>query len=68
METPNYHDYYTWQSDVPGFSHEAQETLRSSTASSPVWAVSAVRSPSRSQQPVSVALSSHTAALSAPMI
>lgn len=32
MESPDYHDYYTWQSDIPGFSREAQEILRGSTA------------------------------------
>ena len=32
MPPPDYHDYYTWQADVPGFSHDAQENLRQSTA------------------------------------
>jgi molybdopterin/thiamine biosynthesis adenylyltransferase len=29
---PGYHDYYTWQADIPNFGRAAQETLRGSTA------------------------------------
>ncbi len=29
---PTYHSYYTWQQDVSGFSPEAQDTLRNTTA------------------------------------
>jgi molybdopterin/thiamine biosynthesis adenylyltransferase len=32
MESPDYNDYYAWQAEVPGFSREAQERLRHSTA------------------------------------
>lgn len=32
MPAPDYHDYYAWQTDVPNFGREAQETLRHSTA------------------------------------
>lgn len=32
MAPPDYHDYYTWQSDIPGFGRPAQEKLRQSTA------------------------------------
>ena len=32
MDSPDYHDYYTWQSDVPDFGRAAQEKLRNSTA------------------------------------
>lgn len=32
MPIPDYHDYYTWQADVPNFGRAAQETLRNSTA------------------------------------
>ena len=29
---PGYHDYYTWQSDIPNFGREAQDRLRTTTA------------------------------------
>lgn len=29
---PDYHDYYTWQSDIPNFGRDAQEILRNATA------------------------------------
>jgi hypothetical protein len=32
IESTDYYDYYTWQSDIPGFNRECQELLRGSTA------------------------------------
>ncbi len=32
MPDPDYHDYYSWQTDVPNFGRAAQETLRHTTA------------------------------------
>lgn len=32
MTGPDYHDYFTWQTDVPNFGPDAQESLRRTTA------------------------------------